>query len=230
MAAKSPRKIVLTGVSRGLGKAMAAGFIDEGHHVYGCSRNASAVKQLRGDWSAPHDFEVVDVADDDQVAAWATRLLEQFGPPDLLINNAAIINRNAPLWELSAGEFSQIVDINVKGVVNVIRHFVPAMVTRQTGVIVNFSSTWGRVTSPEVAPYCATKFAIEGLTKSLADELPPGMAAVPLNPGVINTDMLQSCFGSSASAYPGPERWARQAVPFILGFTAKQNGQSLTVP
>lgn len=58
-----------------------------------------------------------------------------------------------------------------------------------------------------MAPYCASKWAVEGLTRSVAKELPPGIAVVALNPGVINTEMLQSCFGSSASTYPTPESW-----------------------
>jgi NAD(P)-dependent dehydrogenase (short-subunit alcohol dehydrogenase family) len=96
-------------------------------------------------------------------------------------------------------------------------------------VIVNFSSGWGRSTGAEVAPYCATKWAIEGLTQALAQELPAGMAAIPLNPGIINTDMLQSCFGSSAAVYPTAREWAKRAVPFLLGLGPKHNGQSLTV-
>ena len=115
-------------------------------------------------------------------------------------------------------------------VANVIRAFLPSMLTRGTGVIVNFSSGWGRSTSPEVAPYCATKWAIEGLTRALADELPRGMAAVPLNPGIINTEMLQSCFGPSASSYPDADAWARRAVPFLLRLGPKDNGKPLTAP
>src|SRR4029079_14412946 len=98
------------------------------------------------------------------------------------------------------------------------------------GVIVNISSGWGRSTAAEVAPYCASKWAVEGLTRALAQELPRGMAAVPLNPGIIDTDMLRTCFGGSAGNYPSPERWAEQAVPFLLGLGAKDNGQALTVP
>jgi NAD(P)-dependent dehydrogenase (short-subunit alcohol dehydrogenase family) len=104
------------------------------------------------------------------------------------------------------------------------------MVRRKRGVIVNLSSGWGRSTSPEVAAYCATKFAIEGLTQAMADELPTGMAAVPLNPGVINTDMLQQAFGEDASSYPNAEKWARKAVPFLLDLGSSDNGQPLTVP
>ncbi len=96
-------------------------------------------------------------------------------------------------------------------------------------MIVNFSSGWGRSTSPEVAPYCATKFAVEGLTKSLAQELPQGMAAVPLNPGIINTEMLQSAFGDSAASYPDPDQWAATAVPFVLGLGPADNGRSLSI-
>jgi NAD(P)-dependent dehydrogenase (short-subunit alcohol dehydrogenase family) len=59
----------------------------------------------------------------------------------------------------------------------------------------------------QVAPYCASKWAIEGLTRSLAKELPPGLAAIALSPGVVNTDMLTSCFGSSAALYQTTETW-----------------------
>ena len=111
-----------------------------------------------------------------------------------------------------------------------IRHFLPAMLKRKSGVVVNISSGWGRSTDAEVAPYCATKWAIEGLTQSLAQELPLGMAAVPLNPGIINTEMLRSCFGGSASSYPSPQQWAKRAVPFLLSLGPRHNGQQLTAP
>jgi NAD(P)-dependent dehydrogenase (short-subunit alcohol dehydrogenase family) len=223
------RTIVVTGATRGLGRAMTDGFIDEGHIVLGCGRSLNAVKSLESTYGKPHRFDCVDVADDAQVAGWCQSLIAEYGPPDLVVNNAATINRSAPLWELDAAEFDAVVDINVKGIANVLRHLLPAMVEREQGIVVNFSSGWGRSTSPEVAPYCATKFAVEGLTLALADELPHGMAAVPLNPGIINTDMLQSCFGSSADHYPTADDWARFAVPYILGIRPADNGQQMTV-
>jgi NAD(P)-dependent dehydrogenase (short-subunit alcohol dehydrogenase family) len=133
------------------------------------------------------------------------------------------------LWEVEPEEFSRVIDVNIKGVFHVIRAFGPSMIRKGTGVIVNFSSGWGRSTSPEVAPYCATKFAIEGLTQSLAQELPSGLAAVPLNPGVIDTEMLRSCFGEGAASYPKPAEWAKNAVPFLLSLNEQHNGRSLTV-
>lgn len=222
--------IVITGATRGLGRAMTAKFIELGHRVAGCGRSEPQIRQLQQRHGPPHLFEVVDVRDERRVAQWASIVLEKLGPPDMLLNNAAVINRNARLWELSAQEFDEVIDINIKGVANVLRHFLPAMIARKQGVIVNFSSAWGRSTSPEVAPYCCTKFAIEGLTKALAQELPAGMAAIPLNPGIIDTDMLRSCFGSSAASYPSPEEWAERAVPFLLKLGPKDNGRSLSVP
>ena len=96
-------------------------------------------------------------------------------------------------------------------------------------MIINFSSGWGRSASPEVAPYCATKWAIEGLTQSLAQELSSGMAAIPVNPGVINTDMLRSCFGPSAADFQNPDEWAQVAVPFFLNLGPSHNGRAMTV-
>lgn len=222
--------IAITGVSRGLGRAMAEQFIALGHVVAGCARSKTEVERLQKRFGKPHDFERLDVSNDLAVQAWAGRLLKQFGPPGFLINNAAIMTKPASLWEIGAREFSDICDVNIKGVANVIRHFAPAMIRRGRGIIVNFSSGWGRSTSPQVAPYCATKWAIEGLTKALAEELPKGVAAVPLNPGIIETDMLGICFGEAASNYPSPKEWAQNAVPYILGIRPAQNGQSLTVP
>jgi NAD(P)-dependent dehydrogenase (short-subunit alcohol dehydrogenase family) len=74
-----------------------------------------------------------------------------------------------------------------------------------------------------------SKWAIEGLTKALAEELPKGMAAVPLNPGVIDTAMLRSCWADGASNHPKAEEWAKTAAPFILQLGAKDNGRSVSV-
>lgn len=221
--------VIITGASRGLGRAMAEEFIRLGHRVLGCGRSAAAIRELEAQFGPEHRFSVVDVTDDEAVHDWAAQCLQHAGPPDLLLNNAAIVNRNAPLWKVPAREFSEVIDVNIKGVANVIRHFVPTMVATKHGVIVNFSSGWGRSTDAEVGPYCTTKWAIEGLSKSLAQELPKGMAAIPLNPGIINTEMLRSTFGGEAANFPSAEAWAKTAVPWLLRLGPADNGLSLTV-
>lgn len=227
---KNPRRVVITGVSRGLGRAMVAGFVEMGWTVAGCCRGETAVEELRATYPAPHYFARADVSLEAEVAAFCEGVLAGHGVPDLLLNNAAVINRSAPVWELGAEEISQIVDVNLKGTVAMIRHLAPAMLARGGGVVVNFSSGWGRTTSPEVAPYCATKWAVEGLSQAMAQETGENLAVVAVNPGIIDTEMLRSCFGSGAGAYPDAAEWARRAVPFLAGLTLKESGKSLTVP
>ncbi len=221
--------IVITGVTKGLGRALAEWAIANGHTVAGCGRSAE-ILDLRFTHPAPHDFAVVDVTDENKVALWAEKVCGPDRAPDLLVCNAAVMNDPAPLWEVPAAQFNRLIDVNVKGVASVIRHFVPRMVARGSGVVVTLSSGWGRSTSPKVAPYCASKYAVEGLTLALAQELPAGMAAVPLNPGVIDTAMLRQCWSGGAADYPKPDAWAAVAGPFLVGLGPKDNGRSLTVP
>ncbi len=227
----TPLKIAITGCSQGLGHALLEEFVKAGHTVAGCSRSSTKMQQLSEQFGEPHFFKAVDVSQEAEVAKWADELITQIGVPDLVINNAAIINQLRPLWEVPVSEFQKLVDINIVGVQSVIRHVLPAMIEQGSGVMINLSSGWGRSVSPEVAPYCASKWAIEGLTQALATELPPGMAAIPLSPGVIATDMLRQAWGEEGVAgYRTPAQWAVQAAPFILSLGAQHNGQSLTTP
>lgn len=224
------KHVVITGVSRGLGRAMAVGFAADGWTVSGFGTDTAALQSLANELGPDHHVQRCDVTDPVAVEQFATIATERFGAPDLLLNNAATINPNKPLWEVSAEEFARVIDVNLKGVHLMIRSFLPGMIERGKGVVVNFSSGWGRSTSPEVAPYCATKWGIEGLTAALAQELPTGLAAVALNPGIIDTRMLRSCFGEGAGSYPTPEEWATVAVRYLASLGTRQNGMALTVP
>lgn len=230
MSESDGRIIVLSGATRGLGRAMVTGFVARGHTLLGCGRSADVVADLRQIHSAPHEFAALDVADDNAVRDWATGLIERHGAPDLLVNNAALMNQPAPLWEVDAAEIDALLAVNLGGTVNLIRHFLPAMIASGRGVVVNISSGWGRATAPEVAPYCMTKWGIEGLTQALASELPRGLAAVAVNPGIIATDMLRRCWGSGADVYDDPDTWARSAVDFLLELGPADNGRSRDVP
>ena len=139
------------------------------------------------------------------------------------------MNNPAPLWQVSAKEFDEMSAVNINGVANMIRHFVPSMIRSRRGIIVNLSSGWGRSTSPDVAPYCATKWAIEGMSSALAQELPNRIACVALNPGIINTEMLRKCWAEGAAAYQSPEEWAKVAIPLIERINSNDNGKQMTV-
>lgn len=221
--------IWLTGCTSGLGRALVSEFLKAGHTVVGCGRNEIALEHLKTEFPEGH-FIPCDVTQDLIVSDFCEQALKATGPPDLVINNAAIINEPAPLWEVPSEEFDQLTAVNINGTANIIRHAVPSMLANGKGIIVNLSSGWGRSTSPEVAPYCASKWAIEGLTQSLSEELPPGMAAIALNPGIIATDMLRKCMGEEAENFPTPETWAITAAPFLTSLTPAENGQALTAP
>jgi len=166
------------------------------------------------------------VAVEEEAAGFCAGVLERFGAPDLVLNNAAIINPNAPLWETSAEDFSRIIDINIKGPAAMMRHLLPAMLKRGAGVIVNFSSGWGRCTAAEVAPYCATKYAIEGLSMATAQDTGGKVAVI----GIIDTDMLRLCWPGNAASFEGPGDWARRVAPWLLRLDGSCNGHALTAP
>lgn len=223
--------VVITGVTKGLGRAMIDRFSELGWLVAGCGRSASQIEEIRNQFTENHDFQTVDVSDVESVNIWGREILDRYGAPDLLINNASIVNRNAPLWTISSEEFDQVMNVNVAGVVNVIRVFVPAMVEKQQGVIINISSSWGRVGEGDLAPYCASKFAIEGLTQSMSQELPKGMAVVSLDPGGgIDTAMLRACAPQYIDESPTPEAWSHIAIPYMLSIDPADNGKSLICP
>src|SRR5271157_6260970 len=120
-------KIVITGVTRGLGRALADWFIANGHTVAGCGRNGPAIFDLRFTYPEPNSFDAVDVTQPVKVALWAERVLGTLGgAPDFLINNAGLMNTPAPLWKVTAQDFDRVLAVNVSGVANVIRAFVPA--------------------------------------------------------------------------------------------------------
>ena len=224
------RKVWITGCTRGLGAALAREFSRLGWRVAGCGRNARAMEALARELPPDARLETCDVTRDEQVGVWVRGLLAHMGAPDLVLNNAAVINASAALWEVPVEEFDQVIDINIKGVANVMRHVLPPMLEKGGGVVVNFSSGWGRSTSAEVAPYCATKFAVEGLSQAAAQETAGKVAVIPVNPGIIDTEMLRSCFGPAAGEYDNATQWAKRAVPFFAGLSVCDNGRSLSVP
>ncbi|OMO86339.1 Short-chain dehydrogenase/reductase SDR [Corchorus capsularis] len=230
-AVAAAKTVLITGVSKGLGRALALELSKRGHTVIGCSRAQDKLTSLQSELSSPdrHLLLNVDVASNSSVEELARVIMEKKTVPDIIVNNAGTINKNNRLWEVPVEEFDTVIDTNVKGVANVMRHLIPLMLPRGHGIIVNMSSGWGRSAAALVAPYCASKWAVEGLSRSVAKEMPGGFAVVALSPGVINTEMLQSCFGASASAYQTPEAWSLKAATMILNLTAADNGASLTV-
>lgn len=203
--------------------------VERGHVVAGCGRSTEAIAELTAAHPSPHAFAALDVADDAAVEAWADALEDAGFVPDLVLNNAALMNDLAPLWDVPAEEFARLLAVNIGGVAHVVRAFVPRMIRRGTGVVVNLSSGWGRSTSPDVGPYCTTKHAVEGFSGSLAHDLPEGLASVCLSPGVIDTEMLRKCLPDTARVTDGPGPWAQRNVDALLALGPADNGRSMSV-
>ena len=219
--------VCISGCSRGLGKAMAVEFHSRGWNVTGCARSKDSLNELAKKLGHSFFFHQVDVTNSDEVEDFAQTVKKNFGIPDLLINNAGIINQNARLTDISAKEFASVLSVNLGGIHNMIRSFVPIMEEQGHGVIANFSSYWGQSTAPEVGPYCASKWGVEGLTRSLAQELPDDLTAVAFNPGIIDTDMLRSCFGEGAASHEKPAEWAKHAVDRLEQISQADNGKTI---
>ena len=117
------RCVLITGATRGIGRALVDRWIGMGHTVFGCGRSGAEINAMRSNYSDPHRFVAVDVASGEEVMKWADELLRNCGTPDLLVNNAGIINQNAPLWKVPEEEFSLLMRINVGGMANAIRFF-----------------------------------------------------------------------------------------------------------
>lgn len=238
------RHIVISGVTSGLGRELVLHFCAAGHAVYGCGRRGDALDALRAACPAAA-LTRLDVCDDAAVAAWAAACPEA----DLVVANAGVSpesGRSLAPWAVPRADFDATLDVNVKGVATMVRHFVPAMVARGRGVFVAISSGLGRSANPRHGAYCASKWAVEGLVKSVALALPPPLAAVPLAPGVRGPRLSLSRPSASrapdrrsqvvatemqSGAGDGDARhWATVAGPLLLGLGRADNGASLSVP
>jgi len=206
---------------------MTIEFHSRGWSVAGGARNTDSLNELSTQLVNSCFFQPVDITKPNEVENFAQSVTQNVGVPDLLVNNAGVINRNARLTEISPEEFSSVLSVNLGGIHNMIRSFVPLMEKQGSGIIANFSSYWGQSTAPEVGPYCASKWGVEGLSRSLAQELPSGLTSVAFNPGIINTDMLRSCFGETATSYEKPESWVKKAVNALERICPIDNGKTI---
>lgn len=152
--------MLITGVSRGLGRALALEIAKQGHRVVGCGRSQEKLDSLQSelqnslssDGESPHLLLNVDVRSNSNVEELAKTMVEKKRIPDIIVNNAGTINKNNNIWEVPAEEFDNIFDTNVKGIANMLRNFIPLMLERKQGIIVNMSSGWGRSAAAQVPP------------------------------------------------------------------------------
>jgi len=179
--------VLITGASSGLGRAMAKGLAEQGYHVFAGVRRASDGRELEA-FHPGLQSVILDVTEEKTVTDVAEFLGEELGERGLggLINNAGIA-QVGPLEYLGQEQWHHQLDVNVLGAVAVTREMLP-LVRRGSGRLIFVGSIGGRLAPPLLGPYCASKFALEGLTEALRHELRPwGIPVVLLVPGTVRT-------------------------------------------
>jgi NAD(P)-dependent dehydrogenase (short-subunit alcohol dehydrogenase family) len=161
------KSVLITGCSSGIGLLAARFFAARGWNVVATARDPAALTGIAGD----HVLALpLDVTDEPSIAAAVAAAVERFGSIDVLVNNAGH-GIFGPLEAISADQLEHQFKVNVLGTAAMIRHVLPVMRTRHSGTIINMSSIGGRIGTPYVSAYYATKFAVEGLSESLRYEL-----------------------------------------------------------
>ncbi len=186
------RVAVITGASRGLGKAMALALAEAGAKLALVSRNREQLElvaaECRQRGGAAQVF-VADVTSEEQVRRLGSDVAERIGPAQILINNAGI-NVRKPVTEFSLEEWRSVLDTNLTSVFLLCREFVPQMKGRGYGRILNLTSIMSHVALPHRAAYCASKAGLLGFTRALALELAPEKITVNgISPGPFATEM-----------------------------------------
>ena len=181
----------ITGASRGFGLELARAALERGDAVVAAARNPQAVVQALGE---PERLLPValDVTNEAEAHAAVTAALARFGKIDVLVNNAGRGLLGA-IEETATEELRSVFAVNVEGLLTVTRAVLPSMREHRSGRIVNISSVGGFASSAGWGVYCATKFAVEGLSEALhAELLPLGIRVVVVEPGVFRTDFLDN--------------------------------------
>jgi 3-oxoacyl-[acyl-carrier protein] reductase len=220
---------VVTGASRGIGRATALALADRGLDVALLARTADdlteAARAVRGKGVRALPL-LCDVTSASDVGNACSRLLDELGVPVVVVNNAGSIRR-ARVEDMSAEDFRWVVDSNLTSVFLVTRALLPAMLARKAGRFVQVGSISSTLGTAGASAYCAAKWGVVGFTKSLAEELRgSGLAALSVLPGSVDTHMLE---GSGFAPQMTPEDVARVIVYAALDAPAAMNASSIEV-
>jgi NAD(P)-dependent dehydrogenase (short-subunit alcohol dehydrogenase family) len=204
---------LVTGAASGIGRATALLFAAEGGRVLVCDRDEAGGRDTAAKIAAAGgsaSFARTDVTSEREVEAAVAAALDAFGRLDAAVNCAGITGAGGPLHEIELAGWARTLDVNLTGVFLCMKHEIAAMVKQGSGSIVNISSGAGFIAVPGLGPYCATKHAVLGLTKTAAVEnARTGVRVNAICPGSIDTPMLRA----SIARLPGMEKMVLASQP-----------------
>lgn len=208
---------LVTGAASGIGEAIAHRLAAAGAFVYVADRDVASGAQVTGAIASTGGdaaFVSLDVTDDGECLRAARRVTDERGPLDILVNNAGVGHVGTAL-QTTGGDLDRLYAVNVRGVFNVIAAFLPRMLDHGKGAIINMASIGGIIGIRDRLAYCATKFAVVGLTKALAlDHAAQGLRVNCVCPGRVETPFVTA----RLAEYPNPQQaWREMAATQAIG-------------
>lgn len=221
---------LITGTSSGFGRAIAEAALERGDRVVATARNPEALTDLVTEHGGAKVLPVaLDVTRSDQIAEAVEASLARFGGVDVLVNNAGYGSVGA-IEETVEAEVRHHFDVHVFGPMNLIRAVLPQMRARGSGAIVNVSSLGGFVAYPGFGAYCSTKFALEGFSEALAEEIAPfGIRVLIVQPGAFRTRLMGDAMHRSPVLEPYRQTPVADTRTFADGLDGAQAGDPAKV-
>jgi NAD(P)-dependent dehydrogenase (short-subunit alcohol dehydrogenase family) len=215
---------LITGASTGFGRELAEFLLQQGERVVATARKPEQLAELAGQYPETSLALALDVTSQEQVDSAIKAALDRFGKIDVLVNNAGYGMVGA-IEESAEDEFGPMFATNVFGLIRVTQAVLPHMREREAGTIVNLSSIGGLVASPGFGMYNATKFAVEGLSEALAQEVKPlGIHVMIVEPGPFRTDFLGRSGVPAKKHIPGYEQTSGKMRAYFKDMDGKQAG------
>jgi NAD(P)-dependent dehydrogenase (short-subunit alcohol dehydrogenase family) len=194
-----PQRVLVTGGASGIGRAIADAFADRGDLVHICGTNEEKLRQRLSD-DPRLSGSICDVTDEEHVRSMFAGIEREWSGLDVLVNNAGIAGPTARIDDVTTEQWLETMAVNVTGVFLCCREAAP-MLRASSGSIINISSVAGRLGYAYRSPYCASKFALAGITESLARELgPDGVRVNSILPGFVDSDRLNNTTAARAAA------------------------------
>ena len=220
--------VVLTGASSGIGYSLLNYFVKEGARVYGSSRNE---RELTTESKQECNFELLDLADELNVEKYVKTILQKENRIDILINNAGVAHNLALVEEINSEMLNSVVRDNLLPTFNMMKYTIPIMKKNNSGTIINISSRAGRRAVPKLSAYTAAKFAVRGLTESVAKELQDtGIKCISISPAGVNTGMRAMVFGQEDAENQQDTSRINEVISRILSGSLKvSNGSDIVI-